>query len=887
MTKKTTIKSHRPDWTSFFCSDEHPVEVHTRWKNVDVELKNKGGDIVFRQTVEVPETWSYRAALIVAQKYFYGKDNKRESSVSQLIGRVTGTIKKWLIEQDYFSAASAEAFRNDLAYLLYNQYGSFNSPVWFNLGVPGREQQVSACFINSVQDNMESIAELQTTETLIFKRGSGSGVNLSTLRSSHEHLSNGGTASGPVSFMKGYDSWGGVVKSGGGTRRAAAIRILNIDHPDIMEYITCKTEEEKIARILIENGLDSHFDNPKGAYAYTRFQNANHSVRITDQFMAKLTAALSAPVSHDTRKQALYAVTTGECLEEIPVIKLWQAICEAAWACGDPGLQFHDTINRYNTCRNDGEINASNPCSEFVFLDDSACNLASLNLMRFRKEDGSFDIDTFEKVVEIFTIAQDALVSKADYPTEKIAANSNQYRPLGLGFSNLGAYLMSVGIPYDSDDGRLFAAAVSSLMTSRAYMTSKQLASYMGTFPAYKKNKKAMQQVIQKHIAAVPVTGAETSDVWKRAESNWDWITAIKCGFRNAQVTLLAPTGTISFMMDCETTGIEPALSLSFNKTLVGGGSIRMASKSAELALKHIGYDGLQTKIILEYMQQHRHVDNCKALHSSDAAIFDCSLPVPGENNRILTPMAHVKMLAAVQPSISGSISKTVNLPHGATIEDVSNIYYKAWDMGLKSVAIFRDGCKMSQPLNTRAKKQAPVQKSNTHFVGTRGVRRKLADHQANGHRIRFRFGETKGYIQANPYEDTGMPGEIFVQISKEGSTISGLVDGWAILVSLGLQYGIPLEAICKKFKYMKFEPSGYSTDPDIKYGHSIYDVIARKLEALFLSNGLPSESTTPEIQKAPVESFSSPPCPECGSLTIRSGACYSCPTCGSTTGCG
>lgn len=896
ITAVTTQERGLLSYESRFCPDGQDPYTMVQWKTVDVSLKDQDtGAVIFEQFgVEVPITWSERAALIVAQKYFYGKEGtpERETSVRQVVARVVNRIRLWGLEQNYFVCAEdAEAFAADLAYLLLTQRGAFNSPVWFNLGIDARQQQVSACFINSVDDCMSSIAALQETETIIFKQGSGSGVNLSALRSSKERLSGGGIASGPVSFMRGFDAWAGIVKSGGGTRRAAAMRVLNADHPDIVEFVTCKAEQEHVAQLLVKAGLSAHFDDPKGAYALIRFQNANHSIRVTDEFMTKVLYAIEHP--DEEVLWDLHAVVTEEVTERIPILALWEKICQAAWSCGDPGIQFDSTFNAWHTCPSDGRINSTNPCGEFAFLDNSACNLASLNLMRFRKIDGTLDIEALKQAVDVFVLAQDILIDKADYPTAAIKSNSMKYRPLGLGYANLGAYLMSIGVPYDSDAGRQIASDVTSVITSQAYLASVNLALVRGPFEAYDRNRAAMLEVMRKHM-----TSAQERDLG--SVSIWDEVIEQGAlhGFRNSQVTLCAPTGTISFMMDCDTTGIEPEASLYKMKSLVGGGTVVMENRIVEMALDKLTYQPPARREIMRYLARHKHLDGCSQLLKEHLAVFDCAIPSAGK--RVLSPMAHVKMLAAIQPFISGSISKTVNLPNESTPEQIGEIYIKAWQRGIKNIAVYRDNCKKSQPLITAV--AAPAVEEATPRI----VRRKLANHQTNMHRIRFAFQNIKGYILATPYEDTGMPGEIFVRLSKEGSTMQGLVDGWAQSISYCLQYGVPLEVLVQKFSHTKFEPMGYSTDPDIRFAHSIYDAIVRKLGAVFLhtqmSNGhtdseVPAEEgfivendTDPELEVhtiAPVGSYmDAPPCTECGAIMVRNGSCYSCSTCGATSGC-
>lgn len=879
-------------YESFFCPEGQDPYTMVEWKTVDAVLKDHETDevIFFQEGVEAPVGWSDRAIRIVAQKYFYGKlgTDERETSVRQLVKRVVSIVWHWLLDQKYCYNDSADALCNDLTYLLLTQRGAFNSPVWFNLGIEERRPQVSACFINAVADDMESIAQLQANETAIFKQGSGSGVNISTLRGSTESLSGGGIASGPVSFMRGYDAWAGVVKSGGGTRRAAAMRILNADHPDIMEFAGCKAREEHVAQLLIKAGLSADFDDPQGAYAKVHFQNANHSVRVTDDFMQKVVYAQEHP--DEEVLWDLKAVNTGEIMERIPILSLWKTICDACWSCGDPGLQFDTTTNKWHTCPSDGRINASNPCSEFVFLDDSACNLASLNLLKFRRKDGMMDIGALCAATQVFIVAQDALVDKAAYPTHQITHNSKRFRPLGLGFANLGAYLMSIGVPYDSDEGRQVAAEFASMITSEAYCISAKLAAHKGPFEGYDHNRAAMLNVIRQHRDAAIEADLGSVDRWDKALSLGE-----EYGFRNAQVTLLAPTGTIGFMMDCDTTGIEPEASLYKVKHLVGGGTVVMENRIINMALETLTYNEQARGSIIQYLGTHKHLEGCPHILDEHLPVFDCAIPSAG--TRCLSPNAHLKMTAAVQPFISGAISKTINLPNKATPKSIGQAYVCAWKLGLKAVAVYRDGCKQSQPLITATTKRVEEEQAVQ-----RAVRHKLANHQTNMHRIRFSFGAVKGYILATPYEDTGMPGEIFVKLSKEGSTISGLVDGWAQSVSYNLQYGVPLTDLVNKFSHTKFEPSGYSSDPDIKFAHSIYDAIMRKLAAVFLeqpvANGthegieeaiqaVQSEPAAPKASGGRLDTcIDNPPCMVCGAIMTRNGTCYSCPVCGGTSGC-
>ena len=865
-------------YDAVFCPDgQDPYEM-VEWKAIDVVLKDKDGNVIFAQRdVEAPVGWSERAIRMVAQKYFRGRLDTaaRETSIRQLIHRVVTTVWQWAVEQHYFATnADATRFRNDLTYILLTQRGAFNSPVWFNLGVTEEPQQVSACFIQKVEDNLESIAQLQYNETMLFKLGSGTGTNLSVLRSSREHLRGGGTASGPVSFMRGWDSWAGVIKSGGKTRRAAKLVTLNVDHPDILEFVDCKMVEERKAHALIAAGFSKDFDDQNGAYASIAFQNANHSVRVTDEFMNLVEDALQDPEGEYLWD--LTSRTTGDVVARVPVLEIWKRVCVAAHHCGDPGIQFDTTTNLWNTCPSDGRINASNPCSEFVFLDDSACNLASLNLMKFRLPDGRFDHDNFRHAVRIFILAQEVLVDQAHYPTDGIATNSRRYRPLGLGYANLGAYLMSIGVPYDSDAGRTTAAEITSTMTATAYATSAQIAAVKGPFEAFERNRASMLDVIEHHMRVAHEYGFESTTLWEQA-----YDLGQEHGFRNAQVTLLAPTGTIGFLMDCDTTGVEPPLSLYVEKRLVGGGTLVMENRTVEMALEALAYPAPVQAKLINWLGTHKSFDGCPHLSSKHLPVFDCAMTeVPG--GRVLGIDAHIHMTAAVQPFLSGAISKTMNLPNKTTVEEVSTAFIDAWRRGIKNITVYRDGCKLSQPVGTGAN-------TPTATPAAGYVRRKLKDHQTNVHRIKFEFGQVDGYILVSPYEDTGMPGEIFVILAKEGSTLSGAIGAWATSLSINLQAGVPLEKLVEKFAHMKFAPDGRSPDSDIRFAHSIPDAIVRKLAAVFL--GKPIVNGEEEALEAAVPGIrtgaDNPPCLECGAITVRSGAtCYKCPVCGTSAGC-
>ena len=879
------------------------------WERRTAAIIGEKGQVIFEQKdVEVPRSWSQLAINVVAQKYFRGGQGtpERETSVRQLIDRVVETLARWGRDGNYFaSEEDAENWAEELRYLLVTQHASFNSPVWFNLGVPGRSQQGSACFINSVQDSMESILELVKTEGMLFKFGSGTGTNLSVLRSSKEQLSGGGTASGPVSFMKGYDSFAGSIKSGGTTRRAAKMVILNADHPDVLDFIRSKADEEKKAWALIEAGYNVGFNVPGGAYDSVQFQNANHSVRVTDEFMQDVA---------DDKPWTTKAVVGGRVIDTYKARDLWKEIAEAAWVCGDPGLQFDTTIQDWNVVPNTGRINATNPCSEFVFLDDTACNLLSLNLMKFQAENGTFDVDRFRRAVDICFTGQEIIVSNASYPTPAIGKNSEALRPLGLGYANLGALLMSMGLAYDSDEGRRFAGAITAIMTGRGFAQSARMAQVKGPFTEFAKNREPMLRVMEKHRQAAHQlsTSPESADVVDAARATWD--DAVKLGrqhgYRNAQATVLAPTGTIGLMMDCDTTGIEPDLALVKYKKLVGGGLLKIVNGTVPAALRKLGYDSKEVKDIVEYIDENDTIEGAPQLLEEHLKVFDCAFK-PVKGMRSIAPMGHVRMMAAVQPFISGSMSKTVNLPTEATVEDIQQTYMESWKLGLKCLAIYRDGCKRSQPLSTSLDKEK--KKAAPGEVEYRAMRRKLPDERkAITHKFDIQGHE--GYLTVGMFED-GQPGELFVTMAKEGSTISGLMDAFATQTSYALQFGVPLKFMVDKFSHMRFEPSGFTKNKEIPIAKSIVDYIFRWMASHFMSvedqdeagvvrrdapvsaagptvEPMPSNElkviATPAngIQKIAFINTDAPACPDCGAITVRSGSCYKCLNCGATTGC-
>jgi ribonucleoside-diphosphate reductase alpha chain len=877
------------------------------WEQRSASITNEKGKVVFEQNnVEIPKAWSQMATNVVVSKYFRGPlgTPRREHSVRQMIGRVVDTIAGWGLKDGYFAAQEdARAFADELTHILLHQKACFNSPVWFNCGIEERPQ-CSACFILSVEDTMDSILDWYRKEGVIFKGGSGSGVNLSRIRSSKEQLAGGGTASGPVSFMKAADASAGVIKSGGKTRRAAKMVVLNVDHPDIEEFIKCKVEEEKKAWALIEAGYDSSLDGP--AYGSVFFQNANNSVRVSDDFMQA--------AQEDREWKTRYVTSGGDC-QTYKARDLLRMICESTYFCGDPGMQFDTTINDWHTCANSGRINASNPCSEYMHLDNSACNLASLNLLKFLRDDGVFETESFRRAVDIVILAQDILVDNSSYPTGEIAANAHAFRELGLGYANLGALLMSLGLPYDSDAGRAYAAAVTALMSGQGYLQSSRIAAATGAFAGFQANRQPMLRVLNKHRSyAYKVSPSHVPlDLLTAAREAWDQscIEGEKHGVKNSQISVLAPTGTIAFMMDCDTTGVEPDIALIKYKKLVGGGLLKIVNHTVPRALKRLGYDLKQVHEIMEYIEEHETIEGAPHITDEDLAVFDCAFK-PANGSRSIQYMGHVKMMGAVQPFISGAISKTINMPTEVTVDEIMHAYIESWKLGLKAVAIYRDGSKRTQPLNTSRDKE----EKKTAFAEAkeaRPLRRKLPD-ERKSITHKFDIGGHEGYITAGMYED-GQPGEIFIVMSKEGSTISGLMDSFATAVSLAFQYGVPLQVLVDKFSHTRFEPSGFTKNPDIPMAKSIMDYIFRWLATKFLDGDAQQEvgivsrgDDNPAANKkviplsaqtprggAPVPTISSvtslyqqdaPPCPDCGAIMIRSGACYKCLNCGAVSGC-
>jgi ribonucleoside-diphosphate reductase alpha chain len=903
------------------------------WEIRSAMIGNEKGRVVFEQRdVEIPRFWSQQATNIVVSKYFRGQLGTpgRERSVRQLIGRVVDTITAWARDHKYFASDEAlDAFSAELKHLLVYQKAAFNSPVWFNCGFE-KAPQCSACFINSVQDTMDSILTLARTEGMLFKFGSGTGSNLSTIRSSREHLAGGGTASGPVSFMKGYDAFAGVIKSGGKTRRAAKMVILNADHPDILEFINCKVEEEKKAWALIDAGYDGSFTGV--AYNSIFFQNSNNSVRVTDDFMRAVL---------DDGEWQTHAVTSGDVMDDYRARDLMRLIAEGTWVCGDPGMQFDTTVNEWHTCPETDRINASNPCSEYMFLDDSACNLASINLMRFVREDGEFDVAAFRAACRTMITAQEIIVPNSSYPTKAIEKNSHEYRPLGLGYANLGALLMSRGLPYDSDEGRAYAAAITAVMTGEAYAQSAHIArDHGGPFAGYEKNREPFLRVIRKHRDAVGEINAKLvpGELLGAAKQAWDEAVELgeQHGYRNAQATVLAPTGTIGFMMDCDTTGVEPDIALVKYKKLVGGGLMKIVNGTVPTALKCLGYTEPEIEAIVHYIDEHETIEGAPFLKEEHLPVFDCAFK-PAKGERSIHYMGHIRMMGATQPFISGAISKTVNVPREATIEEIEKAYIESWRLGAKAISIYRDGSKRTQPLNTSKAQVADARNVGENVrevvkevlkIVERPTRRKLPDERPSiTHK--FDIAGHEGYITVGLFEDS-QPGEIFLTMAKEGSTISGFADAFAQAISYALQYGVPLQVLVDKFSHARFEPSGMTKNPEIRFAKSIVDYIFRWLATKFLSpeaqfragvnlreepvetaskaqdaesevRGSSSlvasgssrtepkaaQPSTKRVEFAAIQSQEdAPPCSTCGAIMIRSGSCYKCANCGTTSGC-
>ncbi|HXA18022.1 MAG TPA: vitamin B12-dependent ribonucleotide reductase [Thermoanaerobaculia bacterium] len=909
----------------FFTKPGVDVYDTTEWEMRSAAITSESGGIVFEQKdVEMPKFWSQMATNVVVSKYFRGHVGTpdRETSARQLIGRVVRTITSWGREGGYFaSEEDGDTFRDELTHILLYQMAAFNSPVWFNVGIEPHPQ-CSACFINSVNDTMDSILGLAKTEGMLFKYGSGTGSNLSSIRSSKELLAGGGTASGPVSFMKGYDSFAGVIKSGGKTRRAAKMVILNADHPDIVDFIESKEKEEKKAWALIDAGYDGAFNAVGGAYDSVQFQNANHSVRVTDDFMHAY--------EKDLDWQTWSVTEPKQVMGTYKARELMHKMAESAHLCGDPGMQFDTTVNDWHPCPNTARINASNPCSEYMFLDDSACNLASLNLMRFYSETTGFDVEAYRAALRIVITAQEITVDYASYPTSAIGKNSHAFRPLGIGYANLGALLMARGIAYDSEDGRDYAAAITSILSGESYAQSARIASKLGPFEGYGLNSVPFLRVIDKHRRAAYRINTRPlpADLADAAAKVWDEAYALgqEHGYRNAQISVLAPTGTIAFMMDCDTTGIEPDIALVKYKKLVGGGMLKIVNQTVPTALKRLGYDSKQINDIIQYIDENDTIEGAPHILDAHLTVFDCAFKATN-GTRSIHYMGHLKMMGAVQPFISGAISKTINMPAAATVDEIEMAYVEAWKLGLKAVAVYRDGCKRSQPLSTGKDKE----KLTDLGVTATAVRRKLPD-ERESITHKFSISGHEGYITVGKYED-GTPGEIFITMAKEGSTISGLMDSFATMTSLALQHGVPLNFLVDKFTHTRFEPSGFTKNPEIPMTKSIMDYIFKWLATKFLDRESQSnagvilrEEAAPVAPKpapnvAPLSkddaSFvtslgtspiiaapkdadgpnarntatfryqqDAPSCSDCGSIMVRNGACYKCLNCGSTSGC-
>ncbi len=911
----------------------HPFD-EIEWERRTASISNDTGGVVFEQdNVEAPANWSMLATNIAASKYFYGDtgEGEREHSIKQLVHRVARAIAdKGMKDGTFASEEDADIFYQELVYVCVNQFAAFNSPVWFNVGLADQygvrspdtcsfrwsataqaivetedsytHPQASACFIQSVDDTLDSIMTLAKSEARLFKYGSGTGTNLSPIRSSMETLSGGGEPSGPLSFMRVFDQVAGVIKSGGKTRRAAKMQILDIDHPDVEQFISCKQNEEKKAQALIAAGYDGSFNGE--AWESVMYQNANLSVRVSDEFMKAVL---------DDREWALRSRTGGESLKRVKARDLMKQIAGAAHSCGDPGLQYDTIINSWHTCRETARINASNPCSEFMFIDDSACNLSSVNLMKYLQKDGSLDTEGLRYTVRLLTTAQDILVDSSSYPTQPIAQNSHDFRPLGLGYANLGALLMRMGLPYDSDEGRHYAGAVTALLTGYAYEMSSELAPVKGCFAGYEKNKNCMQKVIQRHAAAVGGLDStkvpeelisRSREVWSSVES----ISAVN-GFRNSQVTVLAPTGTIGFLMDCDTTGVEPDIALVKYKQLAGGGLMKLVNRSVASALETLGYSEDVISQVTEYIEEHDTIEGAPGIAEADIKVFDCAFR-PANGTRSIPYQAHLRMMAAVQPFLSGAISKTVNMQTEATVEEIMDVYIESWKMGIKAVAVYRDGSKGIQPVNTGDSSMNDAVEDVLSDAPRGAVRRRLSDLR---HSLTHKFSIAghEGYLTVGLYED-GAPGELFISMAKEGSTVGGIMDAFGIAISLCLQYGVSVGELVRKFSHCRFEPSGFTRNTEIPMAKSIVDYIFRWLGVTFpdgvsthhskavlsgASAGAPvaksasdvtEDGPAPDRVDAMFENFmeDAPACDQCGSITVRNGTCYRCHNCGNSIGC-
>jgi len=925
-------------WTHVYTKPGvHPFD-EIEWKIVDASITGASGKKVFEaKQIEVPVWWETNTINIVADKYFRMINGVRETSVKQVFSRVASTIRKWAFDQGYFNTKDdAHVYEMELLYALLHQYGAFNSPVWFNLGVPGRRQAASACFISSVDDTLDSIFDFQKSESVIFAGGSGSGANLSKIRSSYEKLTSGSYTSGPLSWMRGLDQYAMAMKSGGSTRNAAKMVVLDMDHPDILEtkdgrpgFVRCKSEEEKLAHLLVNNGVSAAYDDPNGAYKRVMFQNANHSVSIPDSFME----AVVADGTWDTKERV-----SGKTVHTYNAREIWSEVAKAAWVCGDPGVQFSDTINRWHTIPKTGPIVASNPCSEYLNIDDSACNLCALNLTKFFNGK-QFIFERFAHATRIFSMAQMAIIDKAEYPTEKIRVNSKKVRPIGTNYGDLGALLMKLGYAYDSDEGRVVAARLASLMTALVYKTSAGIASRVGAFEEFDKNRSEMLGVMEMHRKAdsdicnrwgVSVDPLGSDVVSKSAEA---WKEAFdlgsKYGYSICQATLQAPLGTISFLMGMDTTGIEPAFSLVSYKSMVGGGFMKIVNGAVKEALYNMGYDAAQVADITKHIEDTGSVEGAPHLDSSKYEVFETAMPA-GPSGKCVTPLGHIKMMSAIQPLITCAQSKTVNLPSTATPEEIGDIYLESWKLGVKCVALYRDGCKASQPLATKERAQEEGSLKSSDSVNPESVkdatsvasspsldglkdasapmahRRRLPD-DVKGWRHKFDLDGYKGYIIVNEYED-GTPGEVFLKLGKPGSTVAGLIDGFTKLLSTGLQHGIPLERLISSFIETRFEPSGMTNNPKVRFAKSLYDYLFKLLDVHYyggrisgldyrlqtmsdpatFQDGISREMNAVKSTSQPkqAKNIDAPPCQNCGALTHRSGSCYLCVACGTSTGC-
>jgi len=895
-------------WDRFFTVEGlHPFNT-VEWKRVDARIISDKGEIKFEQrNVEVPSWWNQTTTNIVVEKYFRVINEIREDSVKQMLSRVASCLREWGEEQGYFDTNSdAEIYEDELIYAMLHQFGSFNSPVWFNLGVPGRKHIASACFISSVGDSLDEIIAFQSTELNIFKSGSGSGANFSNLRSSYEKISAGSYTSGPIAFMRGLDQFAGAMKSGGATRNAAKIVVLDMDHPDILEtrdgrpgFIKCKAVEEKRAHDLINIGYSSAYDDPNSAYKNVMYQNANHSVSIPDSFMMAVI---------NDEEWFTKGRLTNEVIHKYKAKDLWKEISQAAWMCGDPGIQYTDTINRWHTVPNSGKIRSSNPCAEFLNIDDSACNLCGINLTKFFNDRDELRIDHFEHIIRVFVVSQDIIVDKASYPTEAITKNTHQLRSIGLNYGNLGALLMRLGHGYDSDEGRSIAARLASLMTGNAYLVSSKLAARRGAFPDFEKNRSEMLGIMKMHQEA----NANICDRWgidkdllgddvvSRSAEVWSEVIRLghKFGYSVSQATLQAPLGTTSFMMGMDTTGIEPAYSLVSYKSMVGGGQEILVNHTIHDALNRLGYSHNAVESIYEYVKDNGYIEGAPGLQQDHLPIFDCAAPT-GPSMRYLSPMAHLEMMAAIQPLITCAQSKTINLPNNITAEEIANLYMEGWKLGIKCLALYRDGCKKSQPLETKQDKI----NNKTEIAPVYVTQRKPLPEDCNGSRHRFEIGECKGYVIMNEYPD-GALGEVFLKLGKSGSTMNGFIDGFTQLLSIALQYGVPLDKLIRSFAHTKFDPSGFTKNSRIRFADSLYDYLFKLLDIKYFggeitglnkrsSDNVNSEESVEDAShewsqsvRPPSMSMDAPPCAVCGSIMRRNGACYLCDSCGQSSGC-